>query len=89
MPNSEKIVAAAVRTVTGNVYTGLRHPTIRADIFEAKDKLSESCDGFLTSEGRFVTREEAARIAYSADQRHLHSGEMVNPSWPLVSEDLW
>lgn len=40
--------------------------------------------GFLTSEGRFVSREEAHTIAY-------RSGQCKNPDHPtqLFSEDLW
>jgi len=40
--------------------------------------------GFWTSEGRYVQREEAARIAVLA-------GQIEKPNWPpdLYSEDLW
>lgn len=42
----------------------------------------KSVQGFVTSEGRFVDRIEAARIAYEA-------GQTKEPLKHLFSEDVW
>lgn len=47
---------------------------------------SNFVQGFLTSEGRFVDRKEAAEVARKADQRLIGGWSWVNK---LYSEDLW
>lgn len=68
----EFIRAAAVRNIrTGKIETGMMHPLIRDRLAEAGDKAAFGDtyeDGFYTSEGRFVSREEATRIAAEAGQ---------------------
>lgn len=46
--------------------------------------LTDDVQGFVLSDGRFVTRKEAARIA-------LENGQTPALRWPpdLYSEDLW
>jgi hypothetical protein len=44
--------------------------------------LSSAVEGFLTNAGQFVTREEAAKIAYL-------SGQIDLPVGKLRSEDVW
>ena len=89
MLNSETIIWAAILSGTGTIYCGSRHPTIRAAILEKEKTLAGSRAGFLTSSGRFVNREEAARLASDAGQRHMHTGRPIDPNCELRSEDLW
>jgi hypothetical protein len=67
---SETIVASAVRTLSGEVFTGEFHSAAmeraREAGFEAKEIQSD--DGFVTSEGRYVNRVVATEIASRADQ---------------------
>jgi len=44
--------------------------------------MNTSVQGFITNTNRFVEREEAARIAFTADQ-------IAYPKKMLFSEDLW
>lgn len=64
-----KIVKSAIR-YKGKIYTGIRHNLIAEEVRkENKDyylKLEEQ--GFVTDTGRFVSREEAAKIAFKAGQ---------------------
>ena len=63
-PKKIKIVKAAVKH-KGKVYTGLRHAHI---ILESGEYISAKEQGFLTSEGKFVNRSKAAKIAFEAGQ---------------------
>lgn len=79
----EKIVFSAVK-IDDKIYKGKRH----CDCFKkARKKLGKylhTCDdtqGFLTNQGRFVSRIEATKIAFKAGQITKRSGE-------LFSEDL-
>lgn len=58
----ERVVAAAVRRTNGQIMTGESHGQIisRSDFPAAE--LSSAEDGFMTSSGRFVSREEAGRL---------------------------
>lgn len=85
----ERIVAAAIKH-TG-VTVSLPRPARHGDIFITagwmfrKVTVLPSHQGFLTSEGRFVGREEARQIAIDAGQcpgGPAHARE-------LFSEDLW
>lgn len=82
---TERIVAAAVRGVDGLTQT-LPPPHRHKDLVTLLPSglYATGEQGFLTSLGRFVDREEAGRIALAASQiRKLH--------WPpdLYTEDLW
>jgi hypothetical protein len=79
-----KITAAAILE-RGRVWTGLRHHEIIRDIvaelgLEAAPILGEQ--GFVTDDGRFVEREEAAKIAFAA-------GQIPGPKKVLFSEDIF
>ncbi len=50
-----------------------------------RDKVLAATQGFVTSAGRFVTREEALPIARSAGQ----IARKTEPADQLFSEDLW
>lgn len=83
----EIIVAAAVRTPTGvsHMPPPARHHHIVHKLHDEYRIVSAPKDqGFLTSYGRFVSREEAARIA-------VDSRQITVPQWgnKLFSEDLW
>lgn len=87
----ETIIAAAIRTDHGvrSLPPPARHHTLaQAELLEygpiPKGVSELDCQGFLTSERRFVDRREAAAIALSA-------GQVTELQWPpdLYSEDLW
>ena len=81
--NITKIVCSAV-IVNDEIFTGKRHN----DCFlKAWDKLGMikillEQQGFLTSSGVFVNREQATQIAYQAGQTDRMDGQ-------LFSEDVW
>ena len=62
-----KIVAAAIRK-GGTVYTGPAH----ACIIIPRTAKGKSVDGFVTSTGHFLTREEAFDLASVYDSADLH-----------------
>jgi hypothetical protein len=69
---------------TGIVICGQRHCNcfiILAELFPTRDK-SKEMQGFLTTSGRFVKRNQAALIAFHAGQTRERKGE-------LISEDLY
>lgn len=61
---------------------GRRHNDI---LTRFKGELDEDQQGFYTSYGRFVTREEAVKIALKSGQLPKHQSDTI---W-LFSEDLW
>lgn len=85
----ERIVAAAVAAY-GAIWS-LPRPARHGDILTVIHDAGLSAvvpgpeaQGFLTSEGRFVGRREAASVA-------VRTGQIEAPQWPpdLYSEDLW
>lgn len=64
-----KIAKSAIK-YNGKIYTGIRHnliaEEIRVDHKDYRLKLEEQ--GFMTDTGKFVNREEAARIAFKTGQ---------------------
>jgi hypothetical protein len=89
---TERIETAALR-IDGEVWTlprPTRHHTLgqawsQAHYKDGKNaQLLKHDSGFVTSEGRFVERVEAAAIAIAA-------GQIEKLNWPpnLYSEDLW
>lgn len=70
-PGEEKIGQSAIRDREGSIYTGRSHNDILADL-QLDGGLDEMprgyVDGFVTSTGRFVTREQAYRIANKSGQ---------------------
>lgn len=91
----ERIVAAAIR-LQNDVYGGdliisqlppARHFTLLHPLYDKGIIVSSLDQGFITSLGRYVDREEAYRIAIEAGQHLTHKG-LINGS-KLYSEDLW
>ncbi len=79
-----KIVAAAINE-RGKVWTGRRHHEIIQAIVAARGRAEGPVygeQGFLADNGRFVSREEAAKIAFEAGQI---PGKLT---W-LFSEDIF
>ncbi|WP_376704732.1 hypothetical protein RQ479_08285 [Mesorhizobium sp. ISC25] len=83
----ERIVAVAIRH-RGLVVTlpaPARHCDVLRPLYDlTKELVALRNQGFLTSNGRFVGRHEAAVVAVKAEQ-------IRDPQWPpeLYSEDLW
>lgn len=78
----ETIVDAAVKTNKGEIFVGRRHHLILEKHYP---HTKGGIQGFLTSEGRFVTREEALQIALAAGQIK----EKKYDKSRLFSEELW
>lgn len=83
MPDNETITRAAIR-LEGVIYTGLRHGLIMEEIWRKYPGtyIAAMSQGFLTSQNRFVSREEAGMIAFRARQ----TGSL-KPR--LTSEHIW
>lgn len=89
----ETIVAAAIQ-VEG-VTISLPKPARHGQVIHAAEAMqlprhmiTPACQGFITSEGRFVNRVMAKQIAHRAGQRQLRS-EAERHDRDLFSEDLW
>ncbi len=75
---------------SGLVLCGWRHHSIFSQIYHLlgnvgdrrKLDIEEREQGFITNQNRFVTREEAAEIAYQ-------SGQIKEKKDSLYSEDVW
>jgi len=86
---TERIVAAAC-TIYGVIISlppPARHHTLLSHLTELRPDIpvGPEAQGFLTSNGRYVARAEAARVAIEAgqiDASQLRAGR-------LFSEDLW
>ncbi len=79
-----KIVAAAINE-QGKVWTGRRHHQIILAIVVARGPSKGAVygeQGFLVDDGRFVSREEAAKIAFEA-------GQIPAQVHQLFSEDIF
>ena len=81
----ERIGKAAVRTKDGRIITGGKHAEIIEEIFDTLGPTytTDTEMGFVTSDGRFVSRNEAAEIAYLAGQTNkkletLHTENLYN-----------
>lgn len=87
-----QIVAAAMRDNATGLVCLTERPGRHADVIRemAKSGMEPAVrlgmeQGFLDSDGRFVTREEAFQIAAEAGQIRSHTG----PDGMLFSEDVW
>jgi hypothetical protein len=79
-----KIAAAAILR-DGRAWTGIRHHLIMRQMVEELGPGIAPIDdpqGFVTDDGRFVEREEAAKIAFDA-------GQIQKPKKVLFSEDVF
>jgi len=74
------IAGAAIRK-DGKVYTGRRHSDIIRDNIEAEVGFGGE-QGFVTDSGEFVSRMDAAKIAFECGQIRHHKHQ-------LYSEDLY
>ena len=86
---TERIVAAAIQIegVTLSLPKPARHGQVMhsAEIMAVPYMVNAACQGFLTSEGRFVNRVQARQIAYMAGQEP----KSTDGDKELFSEDLW
>ena len=75
--SKERIHKAAIKTLKG-IYQGRTHEEAMGDMMWHNDypNGSEVVQGFITSEGRFVDRTEAAQIAYKAGQTEENMGSL-------------
>ena len=78
------MIKSAAIMKDGILWMGKRHDLIIAAIVEATGKkVGSRGQGFVTDDGRFVSREEAKRIAVACNQiKRKRSGDK------LYSEDL-
>lgn len=91
-PKIEKITAAAIR-VNGEIFTGQMHfmayekARLTIPNFEAVQSTMEQ--GFVTTSGRFVSREEAGELADQAGQlEHLEEVSRAHAVRRLDSHNL-
>lgn len=89
----ERIIAAAIQ-IEG-ITLSLPKPARHGQVLMAAIALhmpeyqnDRGCQGFLTSEGRFVNRTQAMQIAHMAKQPQLRP-ETQRHAYELFSEDLW
>lgn len=86
----ELIVAVAVQTPLGNITR--ERPARHGDLWALLPRGMKSNDpdvihGFMTSRGRFVNRQEAARLVVENGQGSPNVHDGYTPS--LMSEDMW
>lgn len=81
-----KIISCAVTDYDGIIYS-LPAPARHHHILNTHGGLAGCAQGFLTSEGKFVARDEAWRIAEAAKQI-VRRGFGRDGEW-LFSENLW
>jgi hypothetical protein len=93
--------AVAVKTPEGKILTGSTHIEILADYIskvakrekrilttKETDKIIESMDqGFLDSNGKFVDRDEAARISGYEGKEEFGSAQMKKPAKQALTEE--
>jgi len=77
-----KVKCAAIKTKDGIIFEAKNHAICLQRMKQAKVSTGRDCEqGFVTTDGKFVDRHEAAQIAFEAGQtKKLES--------PLFSEDL-
>ena len=80
--NTKELVREAAILQDGKIYTGKRHDIIISQIVRKTGKKPVTGEqGFVTNSGRFVSREEAAQIAFA-------SGQIKKQKKLFFSEDL-
>lgn len=75
-----KAIKQAAILYNGVLFKGDRHRNIISKYKHLP--LNKGIEGFVTSHGLFVDREQAAKIAYS-------TGQIKKPKQKLISEDLY
>jgi hypothetical protein len=97
IPNIEsevEVVKQAAISFDGQIFTGWMHgeafSKARSEMPELVARVGDNfIDGYVTSTGRFVTREEAGRLADEAGQlEHLDDDEKPGAARRLDSHDL-
>jgi len=87
---TERIVAAAIQIegVTISLPQPARHGQVlhSVDGFVDDFSVSQACQGFITSAGRFVNRVEAKFIAHRAGQKIIRDDPHPKDAF---SEDFW
>jgi len=79
----KECISEAAILKNGRIYKGKRHHNIIARIVNKTGiKPAGGKQGFVTDNGRFVSREEAAKIAFA-------SGQIKEQKERLFSEDLY
>lgn len=91
-PQPEKVDKAALQ-FRGSTYTGMNHGYALGDLMDQHGSdipMQDVKDGFTTTKGRFVSREEAMDIAKAQDQidQKYSSAIGESDSSMLLSEDL-
>lgn len=100
-PDMEHVTSAAIYGPDGNIYAGRMHYEIGETLPpDVADKFwsdyNPAREGFLTSTGRFVTREEADDIARASGQiddtltgqRSLSSEDLMAHNWGTDEDDM-
>ena len=77
-----KVIKSAAVWNNGIVYTGKRHKDIYINAPKHLNIRKGGIDGFVTTSGQFVTRKDAADLAYQF-------GQIKEPKEKLESEDLY
>lgn len=83
-----QLVAAAIKTPNGMIYTGRRHYNIFNEAAQdtiLSQELRKGTQGFIDEEGNFYNREEAKAHAIAIGQ--IQEENMISST--LTSEDLW
>lgn len=92
-PSKEHIVAAALQDASGNVYKGTTHADALEKAIAAGHDFdpegSDTSDGFVTSNGRFVDRDEAAKVAAAAKQLGEPKNPMIERTYGDARKDTW
>lgn len=83
----ETIQHAAVRWLDGTITKGRDHGQAYQKREGWKDEVKPAC-GFITSEGRFVSRQEARRIVFNSKQV-IYDDDDYDYGGGLQSEELW
>jgi hypothetical protein len=85
----ERIAHACIRRLDGVIALGRSHcEIINSSPFGTCKTNNRADQGFVTSEGRFVSRLEAKEIAYKSGQIPLVHYKLINHVG-LISENLW
>ena len=83
---NEICICAAIKDNTGYIWRGHRHSDCIFWINQKNRTFKNSDQGFVTSENRFVTREEGYKLQIEADIPSVCGGYSGNK---LYSEDLY
>jgi hypothetical protein len=91
-PQFEKVKEAAIR-INGQIFTGQMHfmafEKARAELADFEEIQHTMEQGFTTSAGRFISREEAGELAERAGQlEHLDEAAQHQAERRLDSHDL-